>query len=158
MPIFVPLACALYPLKQTLCILSRWNFPGFREFLTNLYRLSLSPGPLPLERIIGNFCCEVPLPPAGRVEVQGVAGNDAIVFRRPPRNRRVSAVNLPCREVFEALDIPNLITLVRCLLTDKQILLVSSQLSLLTVRRRRGGVAAAAAAGARARGSERAGA
>lgn len=52
------------------CILSRWNFPGFRTFLTELYRVSISPNALPLERIICNFCAEVPLPPAGVVEVQ----------------------------------------------------------------------------------------
>jgi hypothetical protein len=122
-PIFLP---------RTFCVLSRWNFPGFRAFLTNLYRVSLSPCPVPLERIVCNFVSEVPLPPAGKVEVQWSLGVEPITFRRPPKNRRVSAYNLPFREVFEALDLSNLLTLVRCLLTDKQVLLVSSQLSLLT--------------------------
>lgn len=35
-----------------------------------LYRLSLSPNPLPLERYICNFLQEVPCPVPGKIEVQ----------------------------------------------------------------------------------------
>jgi hypothetical protein len=39
-----------------ICLLSSHNFlNGFRQFLTELYRQSLSPGTIPLERIICNF-------------------------------------------------------------------------------------------------------
>ncbi|CAN0375417.1 unnamed protein product, partial [Discosporangium mesarthrocarpum] len=31
------------------------------------YRISLSEAPLPIERYISNFVCEVPLPPQGQV-------------------------------------------------------------------------------------------
>lgn len=72
-------------------IVSRWNFRGFREFLVLLYNLSLSPLPFPLERIVGNFMTEVPLPPAGRVTVQYMVMPDTstISFSRPAPNRRV---------------------------------------------------------------------
>ena len=124
-------AFALF-VPKAFCVLSRWNFPAFRAVLTELYRLSLSPATLPLERIVCNFVSEVPLPPAGKVEVQYTIGSAAVSFRRPPKNRRVSAVGMPFREVFECLDLPNILTLFRCVLLERQILLVSSQLTLLT--------------------------
>eukprot|EP00957_Ditylum_brightwellii_P120603 9200546-Ditylum_brightwellii.AAC.1 len=34
-----------------------------------LYRISLVQAPLPIERYIANFVCEVPLPPQGKIEV-----------------------------------------------------------------------------------------
>lgn len=34
-----------------------------KQVLLELYRISLSSAPLPLERYITNFVCEVPLPP-----------------------------------------------------------------------------------------------
>lgn len=34
---------------------------------TKIYRIGLSEAPLPIERYISNFVCEVPLPPQGQV-------------------------------------------------------------------------------------------
>ena len=57
---------------KCLCLLSTWpHFGPFREWLLNLYRISLSPFQIPLERYIGNFLLEVPTPSPGRVEVRG---------------------------------------------------------------------------------------
>ncbi|RYY38628.1 hypothetical protein EON62_00310, partial [archaeon] len=114
------------------CILSRWNFSAFRELLTELYRISLSPSPLPLERFITNFASEVPLPPAGKLEVQYAIGSVSLYFKRPPKNRRVSALDLPFHTVFECLSLPSILFLFRCVLLDRKIILVSSQVSLLT--------------------------
>jgi hypothetical protein len=38
-----------------------------REVLMEIYRISISSAPLPIERYIANFVCEVPLPPQGQV-------------------------------------------------------------------------------------------
>ena len=49
-PFFVP---------KCITLLSRWSFPAFRTLLTEMYRLTLSPQPLPLERLVVNVCKEV---------------------------------------------------------------------------------------------------
>ena len=46
---------------------------------------------------------QIPLPPAGRVEVLFQIGSTTVTFRRPPKNRLVSPLDLPFREVFECL-------------------------------------------------------
>jgi hypothetical protein len=120
---------------RALVFCSRWNLPCFRIFLRELYRLSLTPAlPVPLERHVQNLVCEVPLPPAGRVSVAcGVGGRARVLLQRAPRNRRVSAVNLSgsLRQLFECLDPQRVVLVWRCLLAERPVLLVSSQLSLL---------------------------
>ena len=103
--------------------------------LRELYRLSLTPElALPLERHVQNLVCEVPLPPAGRVAVAcSVGGRARLLLQRAPRNRRVSAVNISgsLRQLFECLDPQRVVLVWRCLLAERPVLLVSSQLSLL---------------------------
>lgn len=83
LPARFPLHVVLCPLQATLgperevyapkclCLLSTWpHFGPFREWLLKLYRISLSPFQIPLERYIGNFLVEVPTPSPGRVEVR----------------------------------------------------------------------------------------
>jgi len=119
---------------KCVCIVSRWNFRGFRDFLVLLYNLSLSPLPFPLERIVGNFMTEVPLPPAGRVTVQYMVMPDTptIAFQRPAPNRRVDPWELDYRTVFECLDLDNIVLLLRCMLVERALILHSTQFSLLT--------------------------
>lgn len=53
---------------KCLCVISTWPFiDNFRKILCQLYRISLSPSVLPLERYICNFLDDVPAPPPGRV-------------------------------------------------------------------------------------------
>lgn len=71
--------------SKALCLLSYWPFVSeFRQFLVQLYRLSMSPVVTPLERIISNFVVEVPLPPPGQVRVRYDIGDQEIFFSRPP--------------------------------------------------------------------------
>ena len=44
---------------------------------------------------------QIALPPAGRLQIEYPIGTTAIVFKRPPPNRRVSALGLPMREVSD---------------------------------------------------------
>lgn len=121
-------------LPKAFFIISRWNFPQFRTFLTALYQLSLTPVTIPLERVVINFVAETPAPPAGKVVVQYTIPfiEQELLFQRPPPNRRVSAMNLPFRNVFETLDLPNILLLWRCALAEMKILIHSNKISILT--------------------------
>jgi hypothetical protein len=81
---------------KCICLLSHWPFlSSFREYLTALYRLSLTPTPVCIERYICNLMHEVPLPPQGRIEVQCSIGHvQALKFRRPPVNDPVNSFEL----------------------------------------------------------------
>lgn len=58
-------------LPRALVVLSHYPFYNcHRRFLQQVYRISLSAAPLPLERYIANFVKELPLPPKGRVDVK----------------------------------------------------------------------------------------
>jgi hypothetical protein len=64
---------------------------------------------------------EVPLPPAGRVEVQYSIGDRVLTFTRPPANNPIASATLPYRTALECLDIENLLTLFSCILLEQQV-------------------------------------
>ncbi|CBJ25874.1 conserved unknown protein [Ectocarpus siliculosus] len=118
---------------KCLCLLSTWPYFGpFREWLLNLYRISLSPFQIPLERYVGNFLLEVPTPSPGRVEVLYNMGNTTITFACPPPNKPVAWGSVPFEPLFQCLSHENIVILLTCLLLERSIVLKSSQLSLLT--------------------------
>ena len=104
-----------------------------RSFLTELYRLSLVPSPVPLEHYIANFINEVPLPPHGELKVQYSISNKLIYFFRPPANNPLLFTHYPLRLMFECLDCDNALLLVEAVLMEQRVLLLSSKLSALTV-------------------------
>ncbi|CAN0266561.1 unnamed protein product, partial [Ectocarpus fasciculatus] len=62
---------------KALVLLSHYPFYNlFTQFLQQIYRIGLSEAPLPIERYISNFVCEVPLPPQGQVRVAFVCLSD----------------------------------------------------------------------------------
>ena len=118
-----------------LCLISHWPFvSSFKSYLCGLYRLSLSTTTIPIERYICNFIDEVPSPPAGRVDVTYYLGEEqqAITFRCPPANEPNVWSGLPLSPLFECLSTENVISLFALVLTERQIIFVSSQYSLLT--------------------------
>lgn len=120
-------------IPRCLCILSHWPFvSSFKKFLCHLYRLSLSPCNIPLERYISNFLNDVPAPPPGKVEVTYLIGPESVIFRRPPANEPNAWSSLPLSLLFECLSLPNILTLLAALLCERQVAFVSSQYSLLT--------------------------
>jgi hypothetical protein len=124
---------SVFHVPKALTLLSRVSLPEFRTALTELYRVSLSPGPLPLERHVQCLASLVPLPPPGRLQVSlSIGAADLLLLRRPPRNRRISPLNLPVREVLECLSPSRLVLVFHLLLVEAPVILVSSQLSLLT--------------------------
>lgn len=83
---------------KCLCLVSHWPFmSSFRKWLTQLYRMSLTPSAIPLERFICNFMDEVPAPPAGRVEVHYILADQVISFKRPPANNPTMWSGVPFR-------------------------------------------------------------
>lgn len=121
-------------LPKVLCILSNYQYlVAYREFLCQLFQLSKSGQmTLPIERYITNFCAEIPAPPPGSCEVQTTILNSVIKLWRLPHNQPIPWVSLPFSHLFQCLDIDNIITIWRALTLEHQVLLTSTQLSLLT--------------------------
>lgn len=121
-------------IPKCICILSAYPYlVAFREYLTQLDRLTKRGDmKIPLERYITNFCAEIPAPPPGSFEVQATILDSVISMWTPPYNQPIAWVSLPFSHLFECLDIDNIITVWHALALEKQVLIVSSQLTLLT--------------------------
>ena len=118
------------------CIVLLSTYPylmAFREYLTQLNRLSkIGEMTLPIERYITNICCEIPAPPPGSFEVQTTILDSIIKIWAPPQNQPIAWVSLPFSHLFECLDIDNIVLVWHCLALERQVLLTSTQLSILT--------------------------
>lgn len=121
-------------LPKCLVLISAHSYlVAYREFLVQLHRMSkMGSMPLPIERYIVNFCAEIPAPPPGSFEVQTTILDSSIKFWSPPFNQPITWVSLPFSHLFECLDVGNIITVWHCLALERQVLLTSTQLSLLT--------------------------
>lgn len=121
-------------LPKCLVLLSTYPYlAAFREFLTQINRLSkLGEMTLPIERYISNFCAEIPAPPPGSFEVQTTILDSVIKIWSPPHNLPIPWVSLPFTQLFECLDIENIILVWHSLALERQVLITSTQLSVLT--------------------------
>jgi hypothetical protein len=119
------------------CVVLLSTYPylmAFREYLTQLNRLSKNGEmTLPIERYITNLCKEIPAPPPGSFEVQTTVLDSIIKIWSPPHNQPIAWVSLPWSILFECLDIDNIVLVWHCLVLERQVLLTSTQLSVLTV-------------------------
>lgn len=125
-----------YYAPRVLCLLSTYPYlTAFRTYLTQLYRLATMTDCMaaPIERYVQNICCEVPAPPPGAFEVQLEILNTPIRFWAPPANQPIAYVSLPFQVLFECLDINNVLFAWYSLACERKVLLVSEQVSLLTV-------------------------
>eukprot|EP00592_Proboscia_alata_P008052 CAMPEP_0194357832 /NCGR_PEP_ID=MMETSP0174-20130528/5259_1 /TAXON_ID=216777 /ORGANISM="Proboscia alata, Strain PI-D3" /LENGTH=1345 /DNA_ID=CAMNT_0039128017 /DNA_START=35 /DNA_END=4069 /DNA_ORIENTATION=+ len=125
---------ARFFLPKCFCILSAHPFlTAFREYLTQLYRLAKSGTmTVPIERFITNFCSEVPLPPPGSMVVQTTILDSVIRLWSPPHNIPTAWVSLPFAHLFQCLDLENVVKVWHALALEQQVLLTSTQMSLLT--------------------------
>ena len=118
------------------CVVLLSTYPylmAFREYLTQLNRLSkVGEMTLPIERYITNICLEIPAPPPGSFEVQTTILDSIIKIWSPPHNQPIAWVSLPFSHLFQCLDIDNIILVWHCLVLERQVLLTSTQLSILT--------------------------
>jgi len=121
-------------LPKCLVLLSTYPYlMAFREYLTQLNRLSkMGEMTVPIERYITNICCEIPAPPPGSFEVQTTILDSIIKIWSPPHNQPIAWVSLPFSHLFECLDVNNIILVWHCLVLERQVLLTSTQLSVLT--------------------------
>lgn len=123
-------------LPKVLCLLSTWPYlTAFREYLSQLYRLATTTDVMkaPIERYIVNLCMEIPAPPPGAHEIHVNILNSTIRFWAPPAKLPIAYVALPFQTLFECLDLENVLTVWSALVTERKVLLVSSQYSILTV-------------------------
>jgi DENN (AEX-3) domain len=121
-------------LPKCVVLLSAYPYlVAFREYLTQLNRLSkIGEMTVPIERYITNICCEIPAPPPGSFEVQTTIMDSIIKIWSPPHNQPIAWVSLPFSQLFECLDIDNIVLVWHCLVLERQVLLTSTQLSILT--------------------------
>lgn len=130
-----------YYLPKCLCVTSTWPFVSeLREILCQVYRISIQPSAIPVERYICNLIDDVPAPVAGLVDVSyycGVNEMEEVHFRLgggPSGSGQPQAwTGLPLRPLFECLSVENVLTLFSAVLVERQVVFVSSQYSLLTV-------------------------
>jgi len=96
---------------------------------SNILKAAMS---LPIERYITNFCSELPAPPPGSFEVQTTILDSVISIWSPPNNMPIAWVSLPFSHLFQCLDVDNVLKVWTALALERQVLVTSTQLSLLT--------------------------
>ena len=133
-----------YYVPKCLVLLSQHGyFLEFREFLTSMFRISTMTSSLPIERYITNFCSEISRPDPGAYSVQYTPSTfpTPLVFTTPPHNLPLTlcprsdslSINDPILTLFRVLGVENVVQVWVALTLERQILLVSSSVSLLTL-------------------------
>jgi len=118
--------------SRCLCLLSHYPFLGeFRLLLTELYRFTLTPSRLPIERHIANFVDMTPLPPHGVLQVEYSIGMQRIVFARPPLNAPLQFSSVSPLILLQTLSVDVVITMLEALLFERRVLVLSNRLSVL---------------------------
>jgi hypothetical protein len=118
---------------KCICLLSLWPFVySFKQVLCQIFLMTFEPNSIPLERLICNFIDDVPAPPVGRVDITYYLGSSTISFRCPPLNQPHAWLGLPVNPLFECLNLQNIIALFSAVVSERHILYISSQYSLLT--------------------------
>jgi hypothetical protein len=118
---------------KCLVFLSRYAFFNlFRSVLLEIYQISLIAAPLPIERYVANFVCEIPLPPQGQVKVEfSFTTNRKFSIDRPPINKLPMA-DFSYRPLFACLSVSNMLVVLGYLLQECKVVLLSEHYSLLT--------------------------
>eukprot|EP01041_Mallomonas_annulata_P007630 gene7630-15617_t len=117
---------------KALTILSHYAFYNlYREYLEQLYRISLSSSPIPLERYIVNFVHEVPLPPQGQIEINFALADRTVCISRPPKNR-LPMIDFSYRPLFTCLSVDTILYVFSALCTESKVCICSDNTALLT--------------------------
>eukprot|EP01038_Epipyxis_sp_PR26KG_P004914 gene4914-6877_t len=117
---------------RALTIISHYGFFNlFSRFLEQIYHVSLSSSPLPIERYFTNFMKELPLPPQGRTEVFFALPESLMRITRPPKNH-LPMVDFSYRPLFTLLSVDNIIAVFCCLCAEMTICICSENIALLT--------------------------
>uniref|UniRef100_A0A7S4R4H9 UDENN domain-containing protein n=2 Tax=Ditylum brightwellii TaxID=49249 RepID=A0A7S4R4H9_9STRA len=119
-------------LPKCLVVLSHYCFfDVMRSFLLQLYRISLVQAPLPIERYIANFVCEVPLPPQGKIEVNFALTDELQVSIVRPAANRLPLVGFSYHPLFASLSVGNILVVLGCLLKETRVAICSQHYALL---------------------------
>ena len=116
-----------------ICVVSKYPFLWqMRAFLRQLYRISISCAPVPVEKYISNFCAETPVPPRGVIQVVVNMADTNIVLRRPPVNM-LPQIGDHCLEVlFGRLSVDKVVLVWRLMLLEVKIIVGSKTRSVIT--------------------------
>ena len=126
--------CKGYFAPKCICVISYHSFiTGYRTFLTELYRLSLTPNTIPIERYLCNFFLECPLAPRGYFSVRYNIGDKSFVMARAPSNDPLSKSSISTRILFELFTIDTIMNIYKAILMEEKILFVSTQYSILSL-------------------------
>ena len=106
-------------------------FDLFREILLQLYRITLVEAPLPVERYVANFACEVPLPPQGKIKVEFGFEVDKMWSIERPRLNELPMANFSFRPLFATLSVGNILTVMGCLMSECKVAILSEHYSIL---------------------------
>ncbi|KAE9028424.1 hypothetical protein PR003_g12418 [Phytophthora rubi] len=116
------------------CIVVTSHYPyfsAFRQFLQQIYRVTLSEPPMPIERYIANFLVEIPLPPPGQIQVQLTLPDRNLIISRPPKNE-FPLIDFPFRPLFQVLDLNNVLLVFTCVALELKVVLCSKHIGSLT--------------------------
>ncbi|ETO26848.1 hypothetical protein RFI_10286, partial [Reticulomyxa filosa] len=123
-----------YHAPKCICLISYHPFiEAYRIYLTELYRLSLTPSEIPIERYLCNFFLETPLPPRGYFSVRYRIGDKVLRLARSPQNNPLIEQPLSTQLLFELFDLDTLVHIYTALLLEKKVLFLSTQYSILTL-------------------------
>lgn len=128
---------------KCICIISHWPFyRALRSFLQQIYRISLSPSSVPLERYIAYFTHYMPLPPPGQHALNlhlDLGLNDRVenssltpIKLQLPDARSLPLMDLDYEAPFRCLSLDNVLKIFVLLLMEERLLFISSSTSLLT--------------------------
>ena len=106
-------------------------YTAFTEFLTDIYRVSLSASPVPIERFVNNFVVETPLPPMGKIAVCITLPSKSLSVSRPAMNK-LPMVDFSYRPLFACLSVDNIITVFRAICGEFSLCFISKTRALLT--------------------------
>jgi DENN domain-containing protein 5 len=123
-------------LPKSLVVLSHHAFFDVqRNFLHQLSRIvSSKRAPLPMERYVANFCCDIPLPKPGVGSVcwkPFLHDAPVVTFARPGANE-LPLVNFSFQPLFRCLSVANILTVWGVLLQEGRVVLRSEHIALLT--------------------------
>lgn len=117
---------------KALVILSHYPFYNlFREYLEQIYRVSLSVSSLPLERYVLNFIRELSLPPQGKTEINFALPTKTLQITRPRKNQ-LPMVDFSYRPLFMSLSVDNIMLLFSALTAELPVCFCSRHISILT--------------------------
>ncbi|KAL3670184.1 hypothetical protein V7S43_004499 [Phytophthora oleae] len=119
---------------KCLCVLSSFPlFHTFRKFLVYLYRLSLANTTISLESIVFNFLERTPLPTANSTQtVFNLAETTCLLSGFPPTLPLFSPAEVDFTILFQCLSPDNILKVYGYLLTEKKVVLSSTNRPILT--------------------------